>query len=159
MFKRGIAVLLSCAFAFCLVLFGCAGDGGNNGEDAKKAFIGTWALVEIAQDGQVTSAEDLEMLKSLGLEVYVNLNEDGTASFMLFQESIEGTWEAKSATEGSLTLNGQEVGMTIEDSKLKFEQDGATLMFEKGEAREVPAASSAASESGSSASSGSASGN
>ena len=139
--KKGVIALMACVFALCLALVGCGGGGGNSAEANKAAFTGTWNLVEMNQDGQVTGSDDLETLKALGLEVYVNLNEDGTAALVLFGEAMEGTWEATSATAGSITLEGQQVSMTIEDSKLKFEQEGASLTFEKGEAKEVPAKS------------------
>ena len=156
--KKGLFIaLLSCVFVLGLALAGCGGGGASgSSDDAKKAFTGTWDLVEMSQDGEVTSSDDLETLKSLGLEVYVNLNEDGTAALVLFGEALEGTWEAKSATAGSITLNDQKVDMTLADSKLKFEQEGASLVFEKGEAKEAPSTSSSAS-SGSASSSSSAS--
>ena len=139
MAKKGVIALLSCVFALSLALVGC---GGNNAEAAKAAFAGTWDLVEMSQNGEVTGSEDLETLKSLGLEVYVNLNEDGTSALVLFGETIDGTWEATSTTEGKITMEGQDVSMKIEDSKLTFEQEGATLTFEKGEAKETPSSSS-----------------
>ena len=58
-----------------------------------------------------------------------------------------GTWEASSTTAGTINMEGQTVNMTITDSKLKFEQEGASLTFEKGEAKEAPKAESSASES------------
>lgn len=152
MAKKGVIALMACVFALCLALVGCG--GGNNAEANKAAFTGTWDLVEMDQNGQVTGSDDLETLKSLGLEVYVNLNQDGTAALVLFGDAMEGTWEAASTTAGTLTLEGQQVNMTIEDSKLKFEQEGASLTFQKGEAKEVPSKSeseSASAESESSA--------
>lgn len=149
MAKKGVIALTACVFALCLALVGC---GTSSSESNKSAFTGTWDLVEMEQDGEVTNSDDLEKLKSLGLEVYVNLNEDGTVALVLFGEPMEGTWEATSATAGTLTLKGQQVNMTIEDSKLKFAQEGASLTFQKGEAKEVPSKSESESASSSEAS-------
>ena len=152
--KGLIAALVGCVFALSLVLVGCGGasSGGDNAS-AKKAFVGTWDLVEMSQDGETTGSSDLETLKSLGLEVYVNLNEDDTVALVMFGEAVQGTWEATSATAGSITLNDQKVNMTLEDSKLKFEQEGASLVFQKGEAKPTPSTSSSASSTASSSSS------
>ena len=141
MVKKSVIALMACVFALCLALVGC----GDNAAANKAAFTGTWDLVEMNQDGQVTSSDDLETLKSLGLEVFVNLNEDGTAALVLFGEVMNGNWEATSMTAGTITLDNQKVDMSIEDSKLKFAQENASLTFQKGQAKEVP--SSSASES------------
>lgn len=143
--KKGVIAAISCAFALCLALAGCGGgqSSADAAKEAKEAFAGTWDLVEMTQDGEQTGAEDLEMLKSLGLEVFVNLEEDGTAALVLFGTPLEGTWEAASTTEGTLVLDGQEVAMTITDSKLTFEDQGSSLTFEKGEKKETPSADAA----------------
>jgi len=125
-----------------LALVGC---GGNDEKKIKEAFTGTWNLVEMTQDGQTTSNDDLEALKSLGMEIYVNLNEDGTAALVLFGEVFDGTWNAKSATEGSITLSELSSDMSIDNSRLKFEKNGASMTFEKGAAKGLPASSSSAS--------------
>ena len=146
--KLGI-ILASCVFALCLGLMGCTGGDGNGGNDAanKEAFVGTWDLVEMSQDGEVTGSDDLETLKALGLEVYVNFYDDGSMVLALFGEPMEGTWEATSATAGTIEMEGQSVSMSIENEQLKFEQEGASLTFEKGEAKEAPTASSTEDES------------
>lgn len=154
--KKGIIALMACVFALCLALVGCGGSGGSGG-DAKAAWVGTWDLVEMEENGEVTGSEDIEMLKSLGLEVYLELNEDGAGSLVLFGEPMTGKWEAKSATEGSFTIEGQTVDMKIADSKLNMEQNGSKLTFQKGEARSGSAAAASSAAASSEAASGSAS--
>lgn len=141
--KKGALAVIACVAALCLALVGC----GNNDEAAvaKKAFAGTWDLVGMTQNGEEVGANDLAALKSLGLQVYVNLNEDGTAVLMLFDEQRNGTWEATSRTSAKVTLDNQEIGMMIKDSKLHLTQDASTLLFEKSHAKEEPASSSASS--------------
>ena len=141
--KRALIAAMCCMVAALLVLAGCAGE--DEATKAKKAFSGTWNLVEMTQGGETTNSSEWETLKSLGMEIYVNLNEDGTAALVLFGEPFVGTWEAKSPTEGTLKLEELSGDMVIQDSKLKFEQDGSSMVFEKGEPKEVPAATAATS--------------
>ena len=148
--KKGIIALMACVFALSLALVGCS--GGGSGADAKAAWVGTWDLVEMEENGQVTGSEDLEMLRSLGLDVYLELSEDGKGALVLFGEAMNGTWEAKSATEASFTYEGQTIEMKIADSKLTMEQNGSKLTFQKGEARSSSSASASASAEASSAS-------
>ncbi len=136
--KKGIIALLACVFALSLSLVGCGGGGGNSG-DAKAAFVGTWDLVEMEENGEVTGSDDLDMLKALGLDVYLELNEDGTGALMLFGEAMEGTWEAKSATDGTFTIEGEAVDMKIASDQLTMEQSGSKLTFAKGEPRSASA--------------------
>ena len=150
--KLGITSLVVCVFALCLALAGCGGGAASGGDaaDAKAAFAGTWDLVEMTQNGQQTDSDNIEKLKALGLEVYLNLNEDGTSELVLFADSSEGTWEASSATVATLSLQGESVEMKLEGGKLRMEQEGSSLTFQKGEPR--GAASTEAASSGAAAS-------
>ena len=148
--KKGIVALLACVFALSLALVGCAGGGGG---DVKAAWIGSWDLYEMDENGQVTSSDDIKMLKDLGLTVTLELNEDGSGALVLFGESTKGTWEAKSATEASFTAENQTISMAIADDKLTMEQNGSKLVFQKGEAASSSSAAASESASASSASS------
>ena len=152
--KKGIVALLACVFALAMsmALVGC-----GSSSDPKAAWVGTWDLYEMEENGQVTGSDDLEMLKALGLDVHLDLNQDGTGALVLFGESMECSWEAKSATEASFTLDGQSIEAKIADGKLVMEENGSKLTFSKAEASSSSAASSAASSEASSAASESAS--
>lgn len=128
--KAGIIAILCCAFALCAALVACGG-----GTDPKAAWVGTWDLVEMNDRGTVTSQEDLEMLKALGVEVYAELNADGSASINMMGEKMEGTWEASSATAGKITIQGESVDMTLNGDKLEMSNNGTTLTFQKGTAK------------------------
>lgn len=148
--KKGIVVaLFACVFALSLALVGCGGSGGG---DVKSAWIGTWDLTEMEQDGEITSSDDIEMLKGLGLTVELELKDDGTGALVLFGEAMDGTWEAKSATDATFKYEGQDVAMKIADGKLTMEQDTSKLTFAKGTASSSSAASASASASASAAS-------
>ena len=158
--KKGIIVaLFACVFALSLALVGCGGSGGG---DPKAAWVGTWDLTEMEENGSITSSEDIQMLKDLGLTVELELKSDGTGALVLFGENMDGKWEAKSSTDATFTYEGQTINMKIADGKLTMEQNGSKLTFVKGTASSASAASasasaSAASESASASSSSSAS--
>ena len=128
--KVGIIAVLCCVFALSMALVGC----GGSASDPKQAFIGTWELIEMNDNGTITSQEDLELLKSLGIEVTAELNEDGTASINMMGEAMTGTWEASSATAGKITIEGQSVDMTLDGDKLSMSQNNQTLTFQKATA-------------------------
>ena len=149
--KTGILLSLCCALALCLALVGCGGSSGEGGgnDAAKAAFAGSWDLVEITQNGEETSSEDIEMLSSLGLDVYLTLNEDGTSELVLFGESMEGTWTAESETAGTIVIQGASTAMTIEGENLMLEEEDSSLTFKKGEPRDGASAQAASDESSS----------
>ncbi len=149
---KKIVAALCCVFVLSLALVGCGGNSGSSSADVKAAWIGTWNLYEMEDSGKVTSASDIEQLRALGLDVNLVLNEDGKGSLVLFGESTDGTWEAKSATEGTLTMQNQNVNMKIADSKLTIEQEGTKMTFTKGSSSSAAASSAAATTSATSAS-------
>lgn len=151
--KKGIFVaLFACVFALSLALVGCGGGGGG---DAKASWVGTWDLTEMEENGEVTGPDDISMLKDLGLSVELDLKDDGTGALVLFGESMEGKWEAKSATDATFTYEGQTINMKVADGKLTMEQNNSKLTFAKGAASSsgsAAASASAAAESSASAS-------
>ena len=116
---KKIIVALCCVFALSLALVGC---GGGAQADPKAPWVGTWDLSEMEENGKVTGSSDIEMLRSLGLDVYLELKQDGTGALVLFGESMSGTWDAKSTTEATLTIEGQSVKMSLADDKVTMEQ-------------------------------------
>ena len=145
MSKKVLIAVFACVCALCVALVGCTDEKAA----AKAAFSGTWDLVELTQGEEVTSSQDLDTLRNLGLEVFLNLNEDNTAALVMFGEALDGKWEATSKTEGTLTLEDQTITMKIADSKLTLEQQGSKLTFQKGQAKSVPQPSSSSSASAS----------
>ena len=139
MHKRYGIMLLVCLAALCFAMVGC---GGNNEKAAKDAFVGTWNLIEMESSDKSAGADEFEVFRSLGYDVYVNLNEDGSCALVLFGTVSKGTWAATSPTAGTTTIEDLgTITMSIADSKLTFEQEGAKLVFEKGEAKETPSVS------------------
>ena len=140
-----IVATLCCALAFCFALVGC---GGVN----KAAFVGVWDL-ESGSDESL-SPDSIKLMKSLGLEINLVLNEDGNGVLNLFGEETKATWEANSNTDGTLSINGNTAALKLSDGKLTVEDStGTTMVFVKYDSTASTAeSSSAASESSSVAS-------
>ena len=124
--KKWVAMLVS-VFALCLVLAGCAGGG-----DAAKNYVGDWKLVGMEENGEATSADDIKLMEDMGLSVTMSVKEDKTFSMNVMGEEMSGTWEAKSASEATFTVEGQSVPVTLANGVLTLEESGTKMMFEKG---------------------------
>ena len=133
--KLLVCALVACAMTLCLALTGCGGGGATNDKDAKEAFIGSWKLAGMVSDGEEATAEDIAMLDAFGMSVGLNVNEDGTCALIMFGEPLDGTWEAKSATEAKFTIDGSPITATIADGKLQMTDGGYAMTFERGEVK------------------------
>lgn len=133
--KLLVCALVACAMTLCLALTGYGGGGATNDKDAKEAFIGSWKLAGMVSDGEEATAEDIAMLDAFGMSVGLNVNEDGTCALVMFGEPLDGTWQAKSATEAKFTIDGSPITATIADGKLQMTDDGYAMTFERGEAK------------------------
>lgn len=123
--KIGIIAALVCAFVLCFALVGCGG-----GSVDKTKFTGTWTL-ESGSDENL-DADSIELMKSLGLEVNLTLNDDDTGRLNMFGQEEAVTWEATSATEGKLSMeNAGSANLKIEDSKLVMSDDSSSMTFAK----------------------------
>lgn len=149
-----VAAVVVCVCILALGLVGCSGGssssaGGSTSaaiNQGKEALAGTWDLCGITEsDGTVTSAEDIQVLKEHGLEVYLELNADGSGTIVLFGEPLKASWEAQGASSGVLTARDEVMNMTLADGKLSLEQNNMTLEFEKGNPRSGGSASATAS--------------
>lgn len=124
--KRNRFVLaFATVVAICLALVGCNGNGGSG--DPAKAFLGTWDLAE-APD---LAAEDIELMKGFGIYCYVDLQDEGKAELNLMGEPLEGTWEAKSASECDITFEGETATATLKNDLLSLDVDGEVMSFKK----------------------------
>ncbi|MBP3866369.1 MAG: hypothetical protein J6D25_00980 [Eggerthellaceae bacterium] len=123
--KIGIIAALVCAFVLCFALVGCGG-----GSVDKTKFTGTWTL-ESGSDENL-DADSIELMKSLGLEVNLTLNDDDTGKLDMFGQQEAVTWEATSATEGKLSMEGSgSANLKVEDNKLVMSDDSSSMTFAK----------------------------
>ena len=130
---KKLGVLVCCVLALCLglALAGCDGE-----EASKKAFAGEWQVVDMEQDGEITTADDMALLRSLGLDVILSLNDDLSASLSIFGSKGEGTWQPETSTKATFVLDGQDIEMTIEDDQLTLVQNTTTMNFVRSEEAE-----------------------
>ena len=101
--KAKIIGAAACAFALCVALAGCAGAPAGN--DAAN-FQGDWILTSGTVDGQEATEETLAQAQEMGLSVYLQLNEGGSAVLSVLGTNMDGSWTAKDATTVELTFDG-----------------------------------------------------
>lgn len=114
-------------------------------EPAVPAEIGYWQLLRVDSDNPDLSMDEetVQFGREMGMEMYLEMREDGTASLVLFEEAIEVKW-----ANGVLYDEGDDdqIPYTIENGQLSFMVEGALLVFVPGEpALEAPAEEPAAS--------------
>ena len=127
--KRFLGILAVLA-VFCIALVGCGG-----GEDYSANFAGKWQLVSIEGENAL-SEEDVQLMKDVDLTVDLTLAEDGTCTLVMFGEDYgSGTWKAKSATECTVTLEGEDIATTLDSGsgRLSLTQGGDSLIFVRAE--------------------------
>ena len=119
-----------------MLLVGCsAGGAGGGAKPADKSlFTGTWDLVRMSGDkpDDNLGEDDVELMRSMGFDVFLNLNEDDTMELALFGSTMRGSWKVKSAAEIEVTLEGQSVSATLSGEELTLSQEGTSMMFKKG---------------------------
>ena len=87
--KAKIIGAAACAFALCVALAGCAGAPAGN--DAAN-FQGDWILTSGTVDGQEATEETLAQAQEMGLSVYLQLNEGGSAVLSVLGTNMDGSW-------------------------------------------------------------------
>lgn len=128
---KKIFVVMACVAVMGFTLIGCSGGSDKFVADN---FIGTWFLYSMTENGEETSHEDMELMRSLGLDVTLDLSGDGSAKLDLFGETMEGTWVADSGNTGGMIMEDQSVTMHLDENKLTLDQGGDTVMvFERSE--------------------------
>lgn len=112
--------------AIALALVGCGGG------DPKANFTGAWEL-ETIEDADLGTV-DTAILKQMNMPVNMTLNEDGSADFVMFGQSIDATWTANSATQMTLTLAGEgDAIFTLAEGKLTSDDGETTMIFAKAD--------------------------
>lgn len=127
---------LAIAAALAATLGACGG-GATDGvdipslESLEAGFVGTWEIESATStDGDIT-ADDIAALNDLGMNVTVDLGDDGTMLIDVFGDQTTGTWEIKD--EGTLTLSIEDepLDAPVEDGTLTLSYEGQTMTFEK----------------------------
>ena len=124
--NKGLIIGIVIAVAVVLIIAGCF--TFSKGILGSKKIVGYYELCEMTSGEENYSHEDLESLKSLGLNVTLELNEDKTGTLNLFGEEMNLTYDNK-----NMTVDGEAAPYKVEDGKISMEQDGEKLVFEKTE--------------------------
>lgn len=128
--KTKIIGVAACAFALCVALAGCGSAPAGN-DDAN--FQGNWILSSGNVEGQEITEETLAQSQELGMTVYLQLNEGGSAVLSVLGTNMDGTWAAKDATTVELTFDGSTAEATLDGEELVMQQDGDSMRFKRGE--------------------------
>lgn len=131
--KKFLGILVACAaaFALCMGLVGCGGTAASSDAPDAATFVGSYELASMESDGSQVGEEDLALAKSLGYEVGLELKEDMTFSINVFGESIDGTWEVKSADVLTFTIDGQSVDATVDGDTVVLTENATSMTFTK----------------------------
>lgn len=114
--KRTMKIMLSALLIVSLLvcLVACGGGKGPSGK---------YNLVSMESDGMTI---DGDTLKSLGMEVTIEFNSDGTGTIDFMGESEDFTWK-----DGKMISDGEELPFDLSGDTLTIEQDGAKMVFKK----------------------------
>ena len=138
--KFSIVAALGFALVLCFALVGCGGVD-------KSLYTGDWTL-ESGTDKNL-DADSIALMKTLGMEVRLTLNDDETGKLVLFGDSRDITWKATSNTEGEVSIDGASATLKLEDEKLTIsDANGTSMTFAKADGP-APAASAPSSSSAS----------
>lgn len=96
------------------------------GQNKIKELVGNYDLIEMTEGEEVTTKEDIDLLKKFGLIVSLELREDGTGTLDLFGDTEELNFDDK-----NITADDEEVPYTFEENKLTMEKEDTKLVFEK----------------------------
>ena len=131
--------LMAIAATLAVTLGACGGLGGNGGgalpalEELEASFVGTWEIESAtSQDGDIT-ADDIAALEDLGMNVTLDLDDDGSMLIDVFGEQTTGTWEIKDEHTLTLTVDDEPVDATLEDDLITLSYEGQSMVFEKAD--------------------------
>ena len=127
--KKAFIIILS--LLMVLSLAACSKGGGNSGGSGEsKANIpnGYYKLIEMEEDGEAVAAEDLELMESMGLVIFLKINDDHTGYLNIFGEKTEVTFE-----ESDIVIEDEKVPYTFDGTVISLEKDGSKMVFTETE--------------------------
>ena len=115
--RKLLTLILITVMVFSLAA--CKGSGKS-----KPSPVGTYNISALVEDGEETTAEELEILKEMGLDISLELKEDKTGTIQLFGEEIEITWD-----NDYINLEGESIPYTFDGTDLVIEQEDSKMVF------------------------------
>lgn len=128
---RALIPFLLTVSSFVILLSGCGAKNNevlssNDNSGSIADYVGTYNL--IYKEGSSISEEDIRTLKSVGKNLSLTINEDGTAIFRSIEEDVELVFIV---SEMTLSNSSEEMKVSFENGLLKLDEDGKLLFFEK----------------------------
>lgn len=125
------------AIALGLVLTGC-NEGSSEAPAeapsfdvaAKENFVGLWELAEMDSDEGSTSTQDIKMMKSYGLTLYIEYEDDHTGAFEVFGQDLDFSWEAKDETSVTMKFSKEALEALQTDEAVVNTEQEATVSEE-----------------------------
>ena len=119
-----IIILLIALIAMVLINRGTTG-----GADKTVSIAGHYEIESIKDSSEGgTSEEALKLMKSMGLTITLDLNNDGTGTMDTFGEVAQVHYDLDRKI---LLINGDELPYTCKNGKLTIEQNSAVMVFRK----------------------------
>lgn len=103
--------------------------GANPAAQGDNNFVGMWEIDSMRYDGEEMGASELNMMREMGMNVTLELRDDGKASLMLFDEEMAGTWKLNSENSISVTFEGDTIEGSITDGILSLADGTDSLNF------------------------------
>lgn len=141
--KLKLVAIIGCAFALCLALVGCAGQG---------SYVGTWDLKssetinEEEGQGMTYTEDEVVSLRDSGLEIYLTLKDNGVAVLNTLGALTDGKWQTDGGgakiefdEPGTVNPDTGEMDTTVtatlklSGDTLIMEKDNTSYTFVKGE--------------------------
>ncbi len=129
MLKKFIS--LACVLALLFSLSAC-----GQKEDPNKAFMGTWTLSAITNNGTDASEDVMDALNKSGLTYQLIMNSDLSGTLDLAGTQSNFTWAANEddTTQALLDAEGNQLTVTLqEDGTLLMNEGDMALTFTKQE--------------------------
>ena len=87
---------------------------------------GDWQLLRIDSEENPVSEEEMDLVRSFGMDILLHLNADGTGTLDLFSEISDVTYDAK---QMKVTIEGSPAEMSYKNDLLTITENNISLVF------------------------------
>ncbi len=123
--EKRIARIFCAVACACALVLGLAACGSS--KDYAQDFVGYYQVDSFESEGDSVTGDDL---RGFGMDILLVLDEDGEGEFNMFGEPMDVKWEATGEGEGSITIEGQHMGLTLADGILTIDEgDSGSVTF------------------------------
>lgn len=122
--KRIPAILISVLLIVAVMIVLCSCRKTEVSQESVEIKEEAFEIMAMISDGEETTAEDLALLKSKGLNCTIVLRSDGTGILNLFGEETNLTWDEKNISTDTKTMP-----YTRQDDQLVLKDGNSSLTF------------------------------